>query len=60
MLTRKHSQAIADCIKQAQTRDDHAIALQIALNLCAVFKAENPAFDRQKFLTACGFDAHVK
>lgn len=60
MLTRKHFQAIADCIKRTQGRDDHAIALQIALNLCAVFKAENPAFDRQKFLTACGFDAHVK
>lgn len=60
MLTRKHFQAIADCIKQAQTRDDHAVALQIALNLCAVFKAENPAFDRQKFLTACGFDQWVK
>lgn len=60
MLTRKHFQAIADCIKQAQTRDDHAIALQIALNLCAVLKAENPAFNRQRFLAACGFDAYVK
>lgn len=60
MLTRKHFQAIADCIKQAQTRDDQAIALQIALNLCAVLKAENPAFDRQKFLAACGFDRYVK
>lgn len=58
MLTRKHFQAIADCIKQAQARDDHAIALQIALNLCAVFKAENPAFDRVRFLAACGFSRY--
>ena len=60
MLSRKHFQAIADCIKQAQTRDDRAVALQIALNLCAVFKAENPTFDRQRFLAACGFDPYVK
>lgn len=58
MLTRKHFQAIADCIRQAQARDDHAIALQIALNLCAVFKAENPAFDRERFLAACGFSRY--
>ena len=60
MLTRKHFQAIADCIKRTQGRDDHAIALQIALNLCTVFKAENPAFDRERFLAACGFDQYVK
>lgn len=57
MLTRKHFQAIADCIKQVQEtrRDDHAVAFQIALNLCVILKDANPAFDRQRFLTACGF-----
>lgn len=60
MLTRKHFQATADCIKQAHGRDDHTIALQIALNLCTVFKAETPSFDRERFLAACSFDKRVK
>lgn len=55
MLTHKHFEAIAAVFRQALPRDNHAVALQIALNLCVVFKAENPAFDRARFLAACGF-----
>lgn len=55
MLTRKHFQAIADIIAQAQKRDDACVAYQIALNLCILFKVENPSFDRARFLRACGF-----
>lgn len=55
MLTRKHFEAIAAIIKQADARDTQAITLQIAMNLCHLFKAENPAFDRERFMRACGF-----
>lgn len=55
MLTRKHFEAIATIIKQADARDTQAITLQIAMNLCHLFKAENPAFDRERFMRACGF-----
>lgn len=27
----------------------------VAINLCSFFREENPAFDGQRFLKACGF-----
>lgn len=54
-MTRKDYVAIAKAIEeQAELHDDvvvHAVADAIA----NVFSADNPRFDRGKFLTACGF-----
>ena len=65
-LTRKHFQAIADIIAQETPSSEAAskesteyakrlMGLNIARDMAVFFKHENPAFDRERFLTACGF-----
>lgn len=58
-MTRKHYAAIARVIALSvdnctEMRDRTAI-LSIVHGLADTFRAENPRFDRDKFLTACGF-----
>lgn len=65
MLTRKHFQAIAHAVRLVQdfpltieeneSRGKEWATRQIAENLAAALKRENPSFDRQRFLVACGF-----
>tara|TARA_R110000868_G_scaffold102083_1_gene281045 strand:- start:1093 stop:1317 length:225 start_codon:yes stop_codon:yes gene_type:complete len=45
------------------TADEHIAAwealIELSRNLCDVFKRVSPGFDRDAFMTACGFDAGV-
>ena len=61
-MTRKHFEAIAALIKAEQEQpmyDDlpacREAVKDVALRLASQFNLENPRFDRQRFLTACGF-----
>lgn len=61
-MTRKHFEAIALIIKNARIPnaaagfDDgfDAGVEDVATSLADYFAGENPRFDREKFLTACG------
>ncbi|GAB3865493.1 hypothetical protein GCM10028801_36070 [Nocardioides maradonensis] len=60
-LTRRHFQRIADGIQYVahDPSADPATVAKVAhevANACSVF---NPAFDRRKFLAACGVDGGV-
>lgn len=50
-MTKKHFKAIAEIIRN--TRCVKEIA-QVAIKLADYFADENPLFDRDKFMTACG------
>ena len=52
-MTRKHFKAIAEIINDAG--DDVDAVERLAGDLASYFKSENPNFDRDRFLTACGF-----
>lgn len=59
MMTRKHFEALAAINKQMM--DNPTVPSDSKITLIAVshlqanfFASENPNFDRQKFLTACG------
>lgn len=67
-LTRKHFEQIAFEIKAEvtsleqnplttpQAASGAKVALRnVATNLCTFFREENPNFDRERFLKACGF-----
>jgi hypothetical protein len=67
-LSKKHFELIAECIKHQVTHtarrvgytEDQRAAAHGSLNelasvLCGDFEIENPRFDRQRFLKACGF-----
>lgn len=47
-FTRRHYIAIANIIKNSLDKNE------IAMLMADMFKQDNPAFDRMKFLTACG------
>jgi len=58
-MTRKHFVEIAATIKSerdaATARGESTTALDnTTRDLCRVFKSANSAFDRSRFLTACG------
>lgn len=62
MVTRKDYKAIAEIIKQEYTRFDntgeddyegHHTLLCVVAKLAHYFAANNPRFDREKFLQAC-------
>ena len=57
-MTRKDYQAIAEAIKSTLHDNVPAvdIAYTIAANLADVFAADNPRFDRSRFLAACGIN----
>lgn len=65
-MTRKQYKAIAEVLKGAKDYADQSKVVEervfvsatvagITDNLATVFKLDNPKFDRDKFLTACGF-----
>jgi len=51
-MTRKHFQAVADALRVSDAPPD--AVRDIALALADVFAGQNPLFDRERFLTACG------
>jgi len=68
-MTRKHFKAVAAILAREKneanaetigTREFNGgrcyAAKEIAVALCDVFKAANPRFDRERFLTACDCD----
>lgn len=60
-MTKKHFIAIAADIRRELNRVAGAEACEalerMARSLCAVFAQFNPAFDRGRFLAACGVEA---
>lgn len=56
-MTKKHYTALARELAHALAgaTTEEALGIRVAIHiLCAELKAENRAFDKQKFLTACG------
>ena len=54
-MTRKHYVAIAEIIAyRLCAKDNHPH--EIAKRLADYFKRDNPKFDRERFLTACGIE----
>lgn len=58
-MTRKDYIEIAKVLRNAKEEvlaDQGRIGTirQIALELCSVLKSDNPRFDKDRFLTACG------
>lgn len=49
-MTRKHFKAIAEIISSQPD-----VSITLAEELASYFKSDNPNFDRDRFLTACGF-----
>ena len=60
MFTQKHYIALADILNRTAEGDDGVITkgnccAVIAGRLCKLFKEDNPKFNENKFLEACGF-----
>lgn len=53
-MTRKHFIAIARILADGEGRTDYATRREVALGLADYFAGENPHFDRDRFLSACG------
>ena len=51
MFTQRHYIAIAECVKDTEKICDQH---EIAYALSDLFARDNPRFDREKFLVACG------
>ena len=66
-MTRKDYELIAEAIKdvglfyhldgEPMRSDAEVVLYSVAMELARELRAENPRFDRQRFLTACGLDA---
>ena len=56
-MTKKHFEAIARIINDVRDENfrGEAATEEIANRLGEFFKSENPRFDLDRFLTACGF-----
>lgn len=58
-MTRKDYQAIAEVIStladKYQFDDGRYIVSEVASDLAEVLQNDNPRFDRQRFLDACGY-----
>lgn len=53
MTTKKTFQAFADKISEFENDED---ATKMALLCCEVFFLDNPRFDAERFIIACGLD----
>lgn len=56
-MTRKHYRKIAEVIRvhtENTTPEELAVASSIAVNLTDVLRDDNPNFDTDRFLAACG------
>lgn len=67
-MTKKHYISIAAAIRNrlaggvdypASYRATRAALIRdmVVLDLCPIFKADNPAFDQRRFIEACGMEA---
>lgn len=59
MLTRKHHKAIASIIKnnyEVSTPPIKFVLRDMTDQIAQYFAADNPRFDRAKFVDACGLD----
>lgn len=63
MLTRQHYKAIAEMIRKQYKNESTSVAvyarpavIEIARELADYFASDNPLFDRNKFMAACGID----
>lgn len=56
MFTRQHYVAIASVIKTVLPGVNRADAAHIATHLAQMFDEDNPNFDWDRFMVACGFD----
>lgn len=60
MLTRKHSKAIAEMVARYTvphtTYPGDMVQLNFVNALADYFVADNPRFDRERFLSACGIE----
>jgi len=57
MLTAQHYEAIAEIIAQEHAKGNAESKITtetIAFKLAVYFKHDNPSFDREKFMYACG------
>lgn len=63
MFTRQHYKAIAEIIKEQQKEASKACGMgfsftckigRLAIELADYFAKDNPRFDRERFLAACG------
>ena len=60
-MTKKHYIKIASLFAERlgadypQTELRTAVLKDVANRLCVIFKEDNPAFDKARFMTACGF-----
>ncbi len=50
-MTRKHFKMVAQVVSAIDNSDTRS---EVALNFASEFQKENPRFDIQKFLKACG------
>jgi hypothetical protein len=58
MITRKHFEAIARDVKTLMSADlrwTNEPFSDFIDSLCCYFRQDNPNFDRDKFIKACGF-----
>ena len=56
-MSRKHFEAIAAILKINDWQESvEDMRESIALDIAAYFKGENPRFDKDKFLKACGLE----
>jgi len=49
-MTKKHFEFVAELLKNIT---DPAIRMKLVNRACEMFKAENPRFDKDRFLKAC-------
>lgn len=59
-VTQKDFQAIAKIIKDRQEREQDKSYYLMASDIGYYFAAENPRFDREKFLSTCGMNEAEK
>lgn len=60
-MTRKDYEAIARSVKNTmevtkKSLPAHAAVYSVVQNLCEVFEQDNPRFNAERFIAACGFD----
>ena len=60
-MTKKHFKAIAEIIKFRMDATLYSPPVEVlAKDLAQYFKQDNPRFDRERFLAACGIEESVK
>ena len=57
MMRRPDFEAIANVIRsyRQEATLDRVVLREMAEDLCKYFKQSNPAFDKEKFIRACGY-----